>query len=102
VSASIRMKRCSSNYARASKLQKAATNCVSGWRLSIRSRISVDGKDDVPVIGDCAKISSICDGAPSSTISTSWFVPNSSKLIFRTPLDYLTGALGGRRVSPPV
>jgi hypothetical protein len=45
---SIPMKPCSSNYARISKHQKVATNCVSEWRLSIHSRISVDGKGDVP------------------------------------------------------
>jgi hypothetical protein len=52
-------------------VQKAATNCASGSRLSIHSRITVNGKDDMPGTKDCAKIASISAGAESFTISTS-------------------------------
>src|SRR5712691_2637301 len=44
-------------------VQKAATNCASGSRLSIHSRMAVNGQDDMPGIKDCAKISSISAGA---------------------------------------
>jgi hypothetical protein len=88
------MKPCSSSCANVSKRQKAATNYVSGWRLSIRSRILVNGKDDAPAIEDCAKISSISVGAQSSTICMSWLVPSSFLLSFRMLLDFLTDALG--------
>ena len=44
-------------------VQKAATNCTNGSRLSIHSRIAVNGKDDMPGTKDCAKISSISAGA---------------------------------------
>jgi hypothetical protein len=50
-------------------------------------------KDRRISIEDSAKIFSICADALSSTISTSWLVPSRSKLIFRMPLDFLTGAL---------
>jgi hypothetical protein len=51
------------------------------------------GKDDVPVIADCAKTSSICVGAPSSTIYMSWLAPNRFKLIFKRLRDFSTEAL---------
>src|SRR6266566_7877502 len=50
----------------------------------------VDGKGDALGIAECARISSICAGAPWFTICTSWLVP----LISRMPPDFLTGALG--------
>ena len=43
---------------------------------SIPSHMSVDGKDDAHAIVDSAKTSLICVDVPSSTISTSWLVPN--------------------------
>jgi hypothetical protein len=52
-----------------------------------------DGKDDAHAIADCAKISSICAGVPSSTTCTSWPVLKHFLLSFRPLLDYLTGAL---------
>ena len=72
----------------ASRRQKDEPNCANGWRLSIPSRMSVNGKDDAHAIEDCAKISSICADALSSTICTSWLVPSRFRLIFRMPLDF--------------
>ena len=56
--------------------------------------MSVDGKDDVLAIADCARISSIYAGAPLSTICTSWPVSSRFKLSFRTLRDFSTDALG--------
>jgi hypothetical protein len=53
----------------------------------------VGGRDDAHGIVDSAKISLICAGVPLSTICTFWPVPSCFKLIFKTLLDYLTGAL---------
>src|SRR5258708_36823639 len=56
--------------------------------------MSVDGKDGGHAIEVCAKISSICAGARSSTICMSWLVLSQDKLSFRSLLDFLTGSLG--------
>jgi hypothetical protein len=55
--------------------------------------MSVDGKDDAHAIADCARISSIYAGAPSSIICMSWPAPDRFKLIFKTLLDFSTDAL---------
>src|SRR5947208_1973156 len=95
------MKPCSSNYARASKLQKAAANCASGWPLSIPSPMLVTGKDDAHATWDCAKISSICGGALSSTICMFWLAPRRFLLSFKPSLDYLTDALARNDIVLP-
>src|SRR4051812_48558434 len=87
------MKPCSSNFARVNRRRKDAPNCANGSPLSIPSLTSVTGKDATHAIADYARISSICVGAPSSTISMSWLVPSHFRLSFRPLLDYLTGAL---------
>jgi hypothetical protein len=53
-----------------------------------------DGKGDARVIGDCARISSICGAVLSFTTSMSWLVLACFKLSFRTRPDYSTGSLG--------
>lgn len=54
----------------------------------------VDGKDEaLLVIVGSARISSICVGAPSFTICTSWPIPDRFWLNFRPPLHYLTDVL---------
>src|SRR2546421_9144305 len=87
------MKPCSVSYARVNKRRKDATNCVSVWLLSILSHMLVTGKDDAHAIVGCARISSICAVALSSTICTSWLIPSSFLLSLRTLLDFLTDAL---------
>jgi hypothetical protein len=94
VSAFILMKPCSSNYASANRPHKGVLNCVSGWRLSIRWLMSVNGKDGAPAIGDCAKTSLICVDALWSTIYMCWPVLSRFKLIFRALHEFLTGSLG--------
>ena len=71
----------------------AGPNCASESRLNILSPMLVGGKDDAHAIGGCARISSICAAALSSTICMSWLVPSSSRLSFNPLLDYLTDAL---------
>src|SRR5712692_3817413 len=87
------MKPCSSNYARASKLQKDAANCARGLRLNTPSHMLVAGKDGAHAIVACARIFSICAAAPSFIICMFWLAPSSFLLSFRTLLDFLTGAL---------
>src|SRR2546421_8873531 len=87
------MKPCSVSYARVNKRRKDATNCVSVWLLSILSHMLVTGKDDAHAIVGCARISSICAVALSSTICTSWLILSSFLLSLRTLLDFLTDAL---------
>src|SRR5689334_20800831 len=87
------MRPSSSNYAKLSKRRKGEPNCANGSPLSIRWPMSGTGKEDGPAIAACARISSICDGALSSTICTSWLVPSRFKLSFSLLLDFLTGAL---------
>lgn len=55
-----------------------------------------NGNGDALAIEDDAKISSIYGAVLSFTICTSSLVPNFSEQIFRTPPDFLTGALGTR------
>src|SRR5437016_5138672 len=92
------MKPCSSSYAKASKHQRDEPNCVNGWQLSIHWHMSVGGKGDALVIGENARISSICAAARSSTICMSWLVPKHFRLSFKLSLDYLTDALGRARL----
>src|SRR3989442_1730555 len=87
------MKPCSSNYANVSRRHKDGPNYANESPLSIRSRTSVAGKGDAPVIAECARISSICAVVPLSTISMSWLVPSSFRLSFKPSLDFLTDAL---------
>src|SRR5438876_4197770 len=87
------MKPCLSSYAKASKHQRDEPNCVNGWQLSIHWHMSVGGKGDALVIGENARISSICAAARSSTICMSWLVPKHFRLSFKLSLDYLTDAL---------
>src|SRR6266568_8242683 len=87
------MKPCSSSCAKASKHQRDEPNCVNGWQLSIHWHMSVGGKGDALVIGENARISSICAAARSSTICMSWLVPKHFRLSFKLSLDYLTDAL---------
>src|ERR1700686_2708092 len=88
------MKPCLPNYARTSKPQKGAANSASGSPLNTPSHTLATGKDDVHAIVACARISSICAAAPSSTICMSWLVPSCFRLNFPLLLDYLTDALG--------
>ena len=53
-----------------------------------------DGKAAGFAIEVCARTSSICAAALSSTICTSWLARSSFLLSFKTPLDFLTDALG--------
>src|SRR6266700_190876 len=87
------MKPCSSSYVKASKHQRDEPNCVNGWQLSIHWHMSVGDKGDALVIGENARISSICAAARSSTICMSWLVPKHFRLSFKLSLDYLTDAL---------
>jgi len=93
VSACILMRHCLSNCESVNKPQKDEPHCAKELLSSIPWRTCGDGKDDVPVIGERAKISSTSAAARSFTIYTCWLVPNNSLLSFRALREFSTGAL---------
>src|SRR5260370_35165194 len=87
------MKLCLSSCASVSRLLKDARNFANEWPLSIPWPMLADGKDDGRAIVAHARISSICVGAPSSTIYMFSLVPSPSLLNFRRLHDFSTAAL---------
>ncbi len=88
------MKPCSSNYANVSRRHRDGLNCANELRWSMLSPMSVSGKGNGLDIALCARISSICVDLLVCIICMSWLVPSIFPLSFKTPLDFLTDALG--------
>ena len=83
-------KRCCTNCASVNSRKRDEPSYGNGSLWNMLWRISDTGRDGVPVSEACAKISLICDAAPSFTIYTFLLV----LWLSRTPLDYLTDVLG--------